>query len=303
MRQRGLEMSGRPWTSGPLPAYDRAGMAVIGKTNSLKILHEAPQGIYLDGGERGEILLPRRYAPERYLPGDVLEVFVYFDSEDRLVATTEVPRVKVGEFACLEVVDEKGGVGAFLDWGLQKDLLLPLREQPERVHVGDWIVVYVFLDPRNERIVASMRLKTYLDLTPPEYAEGERVHLLVFEETPLGYNAIVNNAHTGLLYRSEVSAPLLYGQPVEGYVRAVRPDGKIDLRLDPAGYQRVAPLTEVILDALKKNGGQLEFDDNSSPDAIRQAFATSKKAFKQALGALLRQRRIEFTKPGIRLVG
>jgi predicted RNA-binding protein (virulence factor B family) len=128
------------------------------------------------------------------------------------------------------------------------------------------------------------------------------VHLLVFEETPLGYNAIVNNAHTGLLYRSEVSVPLLYGQPIDGYVRTVRPDGKIDLRLDPAGYQRVAPLTETIIEALQKNGGQLALDDSSSPEEIRQAFATSKKAFKQALGALFRERRIEFTKPGVRLL-
>lgn len=276
-------------------------MAAIGKTNTLAMVRETPQGLYLDAGERGEVLLPRRYAPERYLPGDQMEVFVYFDSEDRLVATTEEPRIQVGEFACLEVVDVKAGVGAFLDWGLQKDLLLPLREQPERVQVGDWVVVYCMLDPRNERIIASMRLKAHLDLTPPAYREGERVHLLVFEETPLGYNAIVNNAHTGLLYRAEVSVPLLYGQPLDGYIRTVRPDGKIDLRLDPSGYQRVAPLTESILNALERNGGTLDLDDDSSPEAIRLAFATSKKAFKQALGALFREQKIEFTKPGIRL--
>ncbi len=278
-------------------------MAEIGKRNQLRIARSAAPGLYLDGEALGEILLPGRYATTGFSVGAVVDVFVYRDSEDRLVATPETPLAAVGEFAFLKVVSSNPRMGAFLDWGLSKDLLLPIREQSAPVMQGESVVAHVFLDPQNTRIVASTRLNRFLDLTPPKYNEGEKVHLLIAGETPLGYKAIVENAHWGLLYQAECSVTLRAGQSLAGYVRAVRPDGKIDLGLDPAGYRRVASLTQTILDALAEGGGRIEFDDKSDPEAIRAAFKTSKKAFKQALGALYRERRIRFARGGTESTG
>ncbi len=277
-------------------------MVAIGQRNTLRVVEDAAPGFYLDGGNLGNILLPGRYIPKGARPGDTLDVFIYRDSEDRLVATTETPHAMVGEFAFLKVVNADPRMGAFLDWGLSKDLLLPIREQSRRLSDGDWVVVYLFLDPKTGRIAATSRLNQQLGHTEPPYTEGQSVSLLVAEETPLGYKAIVENAHWGLLYHGELSGPLRIGQKINGYVRAVLPEGKIDLGLDEAGYQRIAPLTEQIIAALKSNGGRLGFDDQSSPEAIRETFGTSKKAFKQAIGALYRDRRIRFTEPGIELV-
>jgi predicted RNA-binding protein (virulence factor B family) len=203
----------------------------------------------------------------------------------------------------LKVVSASAGLGAFLDWGLSKDLLLPRREQTVPVHAGEWVVVGVVLDPKSGRIVATTRLNRLLNRTPPSYREGQRVGLLIAGYTPLGCKAIVENAHAGLLYAAELATPPQIGERVDGYVRKVREDGKIDLGLDPAGYRRVASLTEQIMEALKAKGGRIECDDESTPEAIRAAFGTSKKAFKQALGALYRDRRIRFTQPGVELVG
>lgn len=277
-------------------------MAAIGQRNALRVVRESTPGLYLDGEELGEILMPGKYIPTGTVPGDYLEVFVHRDSEDRLVATTEIPRACVGEFAGMKVINVHPKIGAFLDWGLSKDLLLPIREQARRVAAGESVVAYVFLDQRTGRIVATTRLDGYLDITPPDYGEGARVRLLVADETPLGYKAIVESRHWGLLFKSDLGSPLAIGQALDGYVRAVRPDGKIDLRLDPAGYERVAPLTEKIIAALKTSGGQLAFSDRSTPDEIRTAFGTSKKAFKQAIGALYREHRIRLTEQGIELV-
>ena len=276
-------------------------MANLGKRNSLRILREAAPGLYLDGGSHGEILLPGRYIPRGARPGGRVDVFVHRDSEDRLVATTEIPAAMVGEFALLRVVGALPKMGAFLDWGLAKDLLLPIAEQSRRVRAGEWVLVRVLLDAKTDRILASMRLERWLDLTPPTYAEGEAVRLLISGETPLGFNAIVNEAHTGLLYRSDLAGPLTVGQRLDGFVRRVRPDGKIDLALDRAGYRRIGPLTEQIVDALKADGGRLPYHDKSTPEEIRAAFGVSKKAFKQAVGALYRERRIEMEPEGIRL--
>jgi predicted RNA-binding protein (virulence factor B family) len=277
-------------------------MAVLGKRNTLSIVRESTPGLYLAGGELGEILLPRRYIPPGLKPGDKLEVFVYRDSEDRLVATTETPLAIVGDFACLEVIGINRHVGAFLNWGLQKDLLLPFREQEKPVRIGQRVVVAVYLDPITQRIVASARLSRHLSRETPAYAEGQAVNLFITSSSPLGYNAIVENAHRGLLYRDNLSAPLEPGQKVKGFVRAIRPGGKIDLRLDPSGYQRVLPLQLQIVQALERHGGRLDFDDSSSPEAIRKTFGASKGAFKQALGALYKRRRIHFLHPGIELL-
>jgi uncharacterized protein len=277
-------------------------MATIGKRNTLSIVRASTPGLYLDGGELGEILLPERYVPKDVAPKQTLDVFIYLDSEDRLVASTEIPHAEVGEFGRFRVISVNQRVGAFLDWGLQKDLLLPFREQDNPVRAGEWIVAYVMLDERTNRIVATTRFNRFLQREPATYRKGQPVNLLITARTPLGYNAIVENAYRGLLYHDRTAMPLEVGQKVKGFVRLVRPDGKIDLSLDASGYKRVVPLKQQILDALKENGGRLSFDDNSSPESIREKFHVSKKAFKQALGGLYKQRHIRFQNPGIELL-
>jgi len=277
-------------------------MAIIGKRNQLAIERSSSPGLYLNGGELGEILLPGRYIPANLKPGDKLDVFVYLDSEDRLVATTEIPKAMVEEFACLKVVSINPRVGAFLDWGLAKDLLLPFREQEVPVRVGKQVVVYVYLDPQSKRIVASTRLRRHLNRTENTYQEKQLVDLLITARTPLGYTAIVDSDRLGLLYHNTLGVALTIGQRLKGYVRTVRPDGRLDLTLDRSGYQRIIPLRQQIVTALEQNGGYLNYDDSTSPAVIREKFTCSKNAFKQALGALYKSRRITFEKPGIRLV-
>ena len=276
--------------------------ATLGRRNTFTVLKTAAPGLYLDGGELGEILLPGRYIPHGVAPGDALDVFLYRDSEDRLVATTETPKAMVGEFACLEVVSVNPQIGAFLDWGLPKDLLLPFREQKIPVRPGQWVIVHIHLDPKTDRIVASSRWHRHLSRLAPTYHAGEAVQLLITGPTPLGYNAIVENAHRGLLYHDTLSGRLAPGQKMKGFVRTIRPGGKIDLSLDASGYHRVASLTDLIVQALASNGGRLNLDDSSPPEAIRDAFGASKKAFKQALGRLYKERRIRFVNPGIESV-
>ena len=277
-------------------------MATLGRRNKLSIIRESAPGLYLDGGELGEILLPGKYIPRDLKPGDQLDVFVYLDSEDRLVATTETPLAVVGEFAVLEVVSLHPRAGAFLNWGLAKDLLLPFAEQDRPVRVGTTVVVAVCLDSKSNRIIASARLKRHLRLEPPHFATSPPVNLLITGRTPLGYNALVEESHLGLLYADNFSVPLEIGQRVKGYVRKIRDDGKIDLSLDAAGYRRVLPLKLQIVQALQASGGTLDFDDDTSPGLIRANFGASKKAFKQALGSLYKSRRIRFLNPGIELL-
>lgn len=279
-------------------------MAQLGKLNRLRIVRFAAPGYYLDGGSHGEILLPARYIPAGKVPGDELEVVVYRDTEDRLVATTDRPRAYVGEFAALRVVSLTPRIGVFLDWGLEKDLLLPIREMSGPLQPGDKAVVLVRVDPHTDRLMATARFNRFLDQTPAHYHEGESVRLLVASRSPIGYNMVVNNAHRGLLYHTELAGGALeLGQVVEGYVRAIRPDGKLDLALGKAGYRRVAELTDRIIAALEAApGGRLPYGDNSIPEEIRDAFGVSKKAFKQAIGALYRDRRIVIEPTGIRLV-
>jgi predicted RNA-binding protein (virulence factor B family) len=277
-------------------------MVIIGKRNPLTVLRDAPPGVYLDGGEHGEILLPNRYVPRGVVMGARLEVFVYRDSEDRLVATTETPRAAVGEVATLKVISINRQVGAFLDWGLAKDLLLPFREQSGPVRVGQDVVVRIYLDEKSGRIVASMKFKREAATGAPALRPGQPVEFLISEKTGLGYKALIEGSHLGLLYHDNLSVPVAVGQKHQGFVRGVRPDGKIDLSLEPAGYRRVAPLALRIVQALQRGGGTLALDDDSAPEAIRAAFGASKKAFKQALGTLYKARRIGFCQPGIKLL-
>lgn len=277
-------------------------MATLGTRNLLSIIRETANGLYLDGGELGEILLPKRYIPPTIKPKDKIEAFIYLDSEDRLVATTEVPLATVGEFAALKVVGVHERAGAFLDWGLAKDLLLPFREQERPVRVGQSVVAAVVLDPTSRRIVASTRLKRHLSDEFPPYRTNEPVNLLIADNTPLGYPAIVEGRHLGLLFRDNLTAPLEVGQRLKGFVKKVRTNGEIDLSLDAAGYGRVGTLSEIIVRALEEGQGRFAFDDDSSPEAIRQKFGVSKKAFKQALGKLYKARRIRFLNPGVELL-
>jgi predicted RNA-binding protein (virulence factor B family) len=277
-------------------------MNLLGRISTLAATRETVNGFYLDGGGLGELLLPRKYVPAGFRIGDVAEVFVYRDSEDRLVATTERPKACVGEFACMRVKDVHPRAGAFLDWGLGKDLLLPFAEQKPKVAVGEDVVVAVILDDREERIIATTYLGRHLSREFPACGPGDQVDLLVTAETDLGYSAIVDGRHRGLLYRTNLAGPLKIGARMRGFVKQVREDGKLDLSLDEAGYQRVGPLAGRILAELERVGGRLNLDDSSDPEVIRERFGVSKKAFKQALGALFRERRIAFLDPGIELV-
>lgn len=276
-------------------------MPALGELNLLTITRSTPNGMYLDGGQYGDILLPNRYVPLHAEIGIEIEVFLYRDSEDRLIATTETPLAMVDEFAFLKVIDYKPNVGAFLDLGISKHLLLPLSEQKGHLRVGDRIIVHIYLDDYTDRLVATMRLDHYLNQTKPRYTEDQTVNLLIANETPLGYNAIIENSHFGLLYHSDLNARLTIGQRLKGHIHSIRPDGKIDLKLDSSGYQRIEPLAQQILEKLQTNQGRLELDDSSPPEAIRYTFGVSKKAFKQAIGQLLRQQRIRFVNQGIEL--
>lgn len=278
-------------------------MADIGRYNRLTVLETSEHGLYLDGRQHGKILLPTRYVMSEMTIGSKVDVFIYNDSEDRLVATTEQAFAQAGEFAYLEVVSVHPKAGAFLDWGLSKDLLLPYREQGNtHFSVGDGAIVAVYVDEYTNRVVASTRLHNHLPSEKPPYEPNEPVQVLIYGDSPLGYKAIIDKRFRGLLYHEETSDQLEPGDQFTGYIKKVHNDGKIDLRRDPSGYGRVDIVSQAILDQLESVGGALPFNDKSSPEAIRSTFNTSKKAFKQGLGRLYKQRRIRFTQSGIELV-
>ena len=273
---------------------------MLGRRNLLTVTRIADAGAYLDAGALGEVLLPRRYVTAETRPGARVDAFLYRDSEDRPVATTERPLAMVGEFACMEVRDISERAGAFLGWGLSKDLLLPFREQGKPVKLGQRVVVAVIMDGRTDRIIASAKVDDHLRGGVPMYRTGQEVDALVFARTPLGYGVVVENAYRGLLFTDGAPREVRYGERLRAFVRAVRDDGKVDLGFDPAGYARVAPLGERIMEALSAAGGTLPVGDHSAPEEIRARFGASKKAFKQAIGALYRERRIELADGGIR---
>ena len=278
-------------------------MALIGRYNSLQVVKQTDFGLYLDGGADGEILLPNRYVPkgEPSEIGDWLNVFVYLDSEDRLIATTEKPKAQVGGFASLKVA-EINKVGLFLDWGLPKDLLLPHSEEKRPLQVGDYCVVHVYLDKRSKRITATARLDRYLDNTPPRYKVGDAVDLLVVEKTDMGFKAIINNQHWGLIHKNEVFKFLRNGMQEKGYIKELRADGKISLSLQPVGQEATDSLGEQILARLREQGGSLALSDKSPPEAITQAFGVSKGNFKKAIGGLFKQGLITIHDDHIELV-
>jgi len=275
-------------------------MVEIGRYNTLTVVKIVDFGVYLDGGERGEILMPKEYVPQNCAPDDEVNVFVYFDSEDRIVATTEVPAVMVGEFAFLKVV-ALSPVGAFLDWGLRKDLLLPFREQREPMIEGRAYLVYAYLDKASDRIVASAKIDKFLDQVFPDYEPDQEVDLLIARKTDLGYAVIVNNAHWGLIYDNEIFQPLKIGQKLKGYIKTVREDEKIDVALQARGYGKIEGLTGNILEKLKDYNGILDISDKSAPEEIYRVFGCSKKNYKKALGSLLKQGLIEISDTEVRL--
>ncbi len=275
-------------------------MAEIGKLNELKVVKELDFGIYLDGGEHGEILMPKRYVPEGCKPEDIIQAFIYRDSEDRLIATTEKPFAMVGDFALLKAVSVTT-VGAFFDWGLSKDLLVPYREQSHAIEIGKKYVVYVYLDIESQRIAASTKIDRFLDNLPPVFKPDEEVSLFLVSKTELGYKAIINNTHTGIIYKNEVFQSLKQGQLIKGYIKKIREDHKIDLYIQKNGPVLREELTTKILAYLKENGGAMDITDKSDPKVIYKQFEVSKKIFKVAIGTLYKQRLILIEENLIRL--
>lgn len=276
-------------------------MIHLGRINTLTVMDFDPDGAYFDGGDEGEILLPRAEIPAGCEIGQELEVFIYLDSEDLLTATTSRPLAMVGEFAVLEVVSIER-VGAFLDWGLSKDLLLPFSEQTRDLNIGDYIIVFVYID-KSDRISASMRLHRHADKRVDVYKPGQAVELLIAAKTDLGYNAIINGRHIGVLYSNEVFQPLHYAERKSGYIKAVRPDGKIDLSLTQAGHHAAnEDIGPKIMELLKAEGGFLAINDKTPAEEIHRHFGVSRKKFKIALGGLYKRRLIKIEDDGIRLV-
>ncbi|MFK7909222.1 MAG: S1 RNA-binding domain-containing protein [Akkermansiaceae bacterium] len=276
-------------------------MANIGERAELTVLTKSTHGLFLDAeGDLGEVLLPRKEVDESVNVGDALDVFIYCDSEDRPVATLKHPKVMPGEFACLECVAATS-IGAFLDWGLDKDLFSPFREQTSRLDVGKRYVVYVYVDENSDRIVASRRLNRHFSKDRPDYLRGQQVDLMVYAKTDLGYKAIIDGKHTGILFSNEVFQDLAPGETTTGYIAQVREDGKIDLSLQAPGRKHVENLESLIEQELEIRGGFWELCDSSPADDIYESLGVSKKAFKRATGSLYRQRKITIGKDGIRL--
>lgn len=272
----------------------------LGKYNQLEVVKAVDFGVYLDGGDDGEILLPSRYVPEGCKPGDLLNVFIYLDNEERLIATTLQPLVQVGEFACLEVawVNE---YGAFLDWGLMKDLFVPFREQKMKMQKGHRYVVHAHVDEDSYRIMASAKVERYLSKELPEYQPGEEVEVMAWQKTDLGYKVIVNNRFGGLVYQKEIFRPLEPGMRMQAFVRQVREDGKIDLTLQKDGVQKVDDFSGVLLQYIKNNGGYTPLNDKSAAEDIYETFGVSKKTFKKAVGDLYKKRLVVLVEGGIQL--
>lgn len=277
-------------------------MIKIGEYQTLIVRREMPQGLYLDDGAANEVLLPQKYmTPEMELESEV-RVFVYCDTEDRIVATTEEPVFTVGQFALL-VVNDSNHIGAFCAWGVNKDLFIPYSNQVSSMKPGQHYVVYMYLDEQSERLVGTTRLNKILEqFAGEDIVMGQEVDLMVYNETDLGYSMIVNQKYAGLVYKNEIPRPLQYGQQLKGYIKPLRPDRKIDISLTPIGHQSIEPNAQKLLTRLEDAGGFLPFHDKSDADAIRMTFGISKKLFKKATGALYKKKLIRIESDGIHLI-
>ena len=260
----------------------------LGDYNTLEIVKAVDFGLYLDGGSEGEILLPRRYVPENYQIGDEIEVFVYLDQDERPVATTEKPLAKVGDFAYLECV-WVNEYGAFLNWGLMKDVFCPFHEQKKRMEIGNSYIVYIHIDEESYRIVASAKIEKYLSEDYPPYTPGEEVRLLIWQKTELGFKAIVDNSYPGLIYENQIFKPVHTGDRMKGYISSIRPDGKIDVSLQATGRKQTLDFSEMLLDYLHEHGGKCDLGDKSDAEEIKRRFQVSKKTYKKAIGDLYKR--------------
>ncbi|MEZ8081931.1 CvfB family protein [Enterovibrio norvegicus] len=277
-------------------------MIKIGQLNTLTVVKEVDFGIFVDGGsEYGNILLPKRYVPKDTRLGDEIEVFIYFDSEDDIIATTETPLAHVGQFAKLNCINTTP-VGAFLNWGLPKDLLVPFSEQRIRMQENHSYLVYLYLDSASGRIVGSTKFNKFLDKTPARYKVGEQVHITVVEQTDLGYKCAINDSHWGLIFKTEAFGKLFVGKSLKAFIKQIREDGKIDLSLQKLGKGKVDDLSDKVIRTLEMKGGFLPVTDKSSPAEIFEIFRTSKATFKKTIGSLYKERRIRIESDGIYLI-
>ncbi|WP_321479076.1 S1-like domain-containing RNA-binding protein [uncultured Bacteroides sp.] len=273
----------------------------LGKFNTLEVVKTVDFGVYLDGEQEGEILLPTRYVPDNCQIGDFLKVFLYLDNEERLIATTLTPLVQVGEFACLEVA-WVNQFGAFLNWGLMKDLFVPFSEQKMKMQVGRSYVVHAHVDEESYRIVASAKIERYFSKESPTYQPYDEVNILIWQKTDLGFKAIIDNKFGGLLYDSEIFQPLRTGMTLKAYVKQVREDEKIDLILQKPGFEKIDDFAETLLRYLQSHGGSADVNDKSPAEDIYDIFKVSKKTFKKAVGDLYKRRLITLDDEGLKLV-
>ncbi|MES2568169.1 MAG: S1-like domain-containing RNA-binding protein [Bacteroidota bacterium] len=276
-------------------------MIKIGKTNALTILRQTPPGMYLGNDESEVVLLPNKYIEPDFKVGDQIDVFIYKDSEDRIIATRLKPYAEVNQFAFLNV-SEASKVGAFLDWGLEKDLFVPFKEQKQKMIEGHNYVVYIYLDELTERIVASSKINKFISNETLEVEQGEEVDLLVYNETDLGFTCVINGMHKGLIYHNDVFTDLAIGDTTKGFIKMIREGNLIDLSLQNIGFKNVLSSTEKILEYLNAHDGYLELTDKSSPDLIERRFDMSKSTFKKSIGVLYRQRKVTLHDDGVRLL-
>ncbi|GMQ46488.1 CvfB family protein [Vibrio sp. 10N] len=276
-------------------------MINIGRINQLEVMKEADFGWFLDGEDYGSILLSKKHAPEDIAIGDTVDVFIYLDADNQVAATTDTPIAQVGEWGLMKV-EGINSVGAFASWGIkEKDLLIPFSEQRGRLSEGQTILVYVYTDKASGRIVGTTKFNKLLDKTPARYQRNEQVDLLIAERSDLGYKAIVNGQHWGMIFPSDVIGKLFVGKKLKGFIKQIREDGKIDLSLQKIGVAKMDDLSEKILSLLEKKGGFLPLSDKSTPEAIFAAFKTSKGTFKKSIGGLYKQGKIRIEKDGIYL--
>jgi hypothetical protein len=276
-------------------------MIEIGRMNSLRAFRQAKQGWYLRNPEGQEVLLPNKYVPEGFKEEDELDVFIFNDSEDRITATTATPKIQLNDFAYLQV-KEVNKFGAFLDWGLEKDLLVPFSEQQKKMLKDEHYLVYMYLDARTERLVASSKLDQFLEKENIELEVGQEVDLIIGEFSELGAKVIINKQYSGLIFQNEIFQKLRSGDHVKGFIKQIREDKKIDVSLQQQGYAGVAPNAEKILEKLNAEGGFLALNDKSDPKLIQDQLEMSKKTFKKAIGGLYKQKLIKIEKDGIYLL-
>lgn len=276
-------------------------MINLGEYNTLEILRDTEPGLFLGDGNEGEVLLPNRYVPKVFEIGDKIEVFVYLDNEERTVATTDQPYIKKGDFALLRC-NQVTEYGAFLDWGLVKELFCPFKEQAFKMKAGGWYLVYCYLDDETERLVASSKTNHFLDNKELTVSQFDEVDLIVSHPSELGMNVIVNKTHLGLVFNDDIYKDISVGDRLKGIVKKVRPDNKLDISLNQIGYRNIEPNAEHILNELQDNGGYLPLHDKSNPEDIKHQLQMSKKSFKKAIGTLYKERQITIEADGIRLV-